>query len=350
MIEESDLLRLIAGECSPAEAASIQAWIAADPRRAELLDELRAVWRLTGDATRDWDVAGARDRLLRARGRHAAQRSGGLPARLRAARRPSAASADQAATRPWWMTAWPARIAVAIALTVGAVALWHLRRPAAAPREYATARGRRTTLTLPDGSRVLLSVGTRLLVPRDYGVRERAVELEGEAYFVVQRDPRPFLVQTRHGTTQDLGTEFDVRAYGHEDFLQVVVAEGRVALRGARGPDSTLTLRPRDRGVIDARGGVQITTRVSLDRYIGWTSGTLRFDDAPLGRVIAELERWYDLDIRAGDPSLAGGERLTISFATQSPDEALTALAKVLGVRFTRTDRLVQLVPVHPQQ
>src|SRR5438094_1557532 len=67
MIEESDLLRLVEGDCSPTEAAAIQAWIAADPARGELLDELRAVWRLTGDLARPWDVGAARGRLLRAR-------------------------------------------------------------------------------------------------------------------------------------------------------------------------------------------------------------------------------------------------------------------------------------------
>ena len=55
-IEES-LLGFVEGDCSPDEAAAIQAWIAADPRRGELLDEVRAVWRLTGSSTRQWVVA-----------------------------------------------------------------------------------------------------------------------------------------------------------------------------------------------------------------------------------------------------------------------------------------------------
>src|SRR2546429_929061 len=131
---------------------------------------------------------------------------------------------------------------------------------------------------LPDGYRVLLSVGTRLLVARDYGVVVRAVELEGEAYFVVRHDPaHPFLVRTAHGTTEDLGTEFDVRAYREERSLQVVVALGRVALRRAGGADSLL-LHPRDRGVIDASGTVSIVRRGSLTHYLAWTRGTLRFD------------------------------------------------------------------------
>jgi len=79
-IEESDLLRFVEGDCSPDEAAAIEAWIAADPRRGDLLDELRAVWRLTGSSTRPWVVAEARVRLLRG-GRHAAQGSAGFSAR-----------------------------------------------------------------------------------------------------------------------------------------------------------------------------------------------------------------------------------------------------------------------------
>jgi len=80
-IEESDLLRFVEGDCSPAEAAAIQAWIAADPRRGERLDEVRTVWRLTGSSSWRWVVAEARIRLLRSRGRHAAQGSAGFSAR-----------------------------------------------------------------------------------------------------------------------------------------------------------------------------------------------------------------------------------------------------------------------------
>jgi transmembrane sensor len=348
MIKQSDLLRLIEGECSPEEAAAIQAWVAADPRRGELLDELRAVWRLSGEGTRDWGFGEARDRLLDARDR-SARGPGPLPARSRAMRVHGAPGPRALAPRMRWGAMWPA--AAAAALVLAGTVLWRLRAPAAAPREYATARGQRAELSFSDGSRVLLGVDSRLRVPRDYGVRERAVELEGQAYFLVRHDPRlPFRVRTRHGTTEDLGTAFDVRVYDEEHYLQVVVAAGRVALRSARGADSVaLTLKPRDRAVIDARGNAMTTSGVSLRQYLAWTRGALVFNDAPLTSVIAQLNRWYDLDIQTGDRSL-DDERLTISFTTQSADEAMTALAKVLDARVTRVERLVRLIPVHPRQ
>ena len=86
---------------------------------------------------------------------------------------------------------------------------------------------------------------------------------------------------------------------------------------------------------------------VSLANYLAWTRGALLFDDAPLARVIAQLERWYDLEIET-DAALAN-ERVTISLMSRSADEAVKALAQVLNVRATRTGRLVRFVPVHPR-
>lgn len=312
---EPDLLRFLEGDCSPDEAAALQSWISADPNRVALLDQLQVVWRLSGAATRDWDLPRARERLHRARFR----------ARFRPVIPPS------------W--AW---IAASLVLVIGGAVLW--RRPShpAPYREYATAPGQRSQLTLLDGTRVLLSVDSRLRLPRDYGVRERAVELEGEAYFVVRHDPAlPFIVRTAHGTTEDLGTRFDVRAY-REEHLQVVVAEGSVALRPAI-PRTSLTLHSSERGVIDARGTVTRTRGIAVAQYVAWTRGVLWFHEVPLRSVIAQLGRWYDLDIAVSDASLAA-ESLTISFGPQSADEALTTLAKVLDVRVTRIGRSVHLI------
>jgi transmembrane sensor len=217
------------------------------------------------------------------------------------------------------------------------------RLPRATPfREYVTAPGQRSQMTFPDGTRVLLAVDSRLRVPRDYGVRDRAVELEGEAYFVVRHDPaRPFVVRTARGTAEDLGTEFDVRAYNDED-LAVVVAKGQVLLRGPE-----LRLRPLERGVIDAHGITTHTRGVAVDRYVAWTRGALWFDDVPVRTVLLQLARWYDIDIQVDDTSLAH-ERLTIAFNTPSADEALASLARVLDVRFARTGRSVRMRSVHP--
>ena len=132
-----------------------------------------------------------------------------------------------------------------------------------------------------------------------------------------------------------------MRAYPEESQVQVVVAAGQVRWRGDAPPR---VLRRRDRAVIDARGRVKVTRGVPLDHYVGWVRRKLVFDDVPLAAVLAQLERWYDLDIQSADTSLYDA-RVTISFTTESPDEALGALAQVLNIRFTRAGRAVRLAP-----
>jgi transmembrane sensor len=343
-MDERDLLRLIEGECSPDEAAAIQAWVAADPKRGELLDELRAVWRLTGRATRAWDVAAARRRLLRAYNKPSNRTQPAAPA----------SSGSRRALYPAMV--WTRRLAIASCIVALAVVVDKALLPSetSPEREYATALGERATVTLDDGTRVQLSVGTTLRVLRGSG--GRSVELDGEAYFIVRHRPAtPFIVRTARGTARDLGTEFSVRDYWNEPYLQVVVATDSVELFNNAPNDSgatLLTLRPRDRALIDERGRVTVTTGVALERYIAWTRGRLIFDDDSVATVLRELERWYDLAIGVGDPSLRA-ERITISFETESADEALSALAKVLDVRMTRDGRTVRLAPdtpVTPQQ
>jgi len=133
--DDSDILRLLEGDCAPDEAAALQSWIIADPKRVALLDQLQVVWRLTGATTRDWELRAAGKQLRRARF-------------LRAIR--------SAIPPPW---AW---IAATVVLVSASAVLWR-RPPHAAPfREYATAPGQRSQLTLIDGTLVLLMGATRV--------------------------------------------------------------------------------------------------------------------------------------------------------------------------------------------
>jgi ferric-dicitrate binding protein FerR (iron transport regulator) len=61
--------------------------------------------------------------------------------------------------------------------------------------------------------------------------------------------------------------------------------------------------------------------------------------------VLAQLERWYDLDVQTDDPSL-DRTRVTFAFTITSSDEALRALAAVLNLRVTRAGRVVRLAAV----
>ena len=331
MVQESDLLRYLEGECTPAEAAAIQAWLVADAHRCEQLEELRLVWQHTGGTSRRWDVARARERLRRARDFDTA-----MP--------------PPSAVRRSWRSSWRTRsAAAAVIVAVTASGMYLTTRPTL--RTFETEPGQLMTLSLPDGSRVMLRAASRLRVPERFAARARVVELDGEAYFIVEHDTnRPFLVRTEYGAVRDLGTEFDVRAYAQDSAVQVVVASGRVLLYG-RQRANTLprTLREHDRGIVGADGNIAVEKGVQLESYIAWVEGRLVFDQTPLADILMDLERWYGLEIETDDPAL-NGELVTISFVQQTAEQALTELTTVLHARHTRSDRRVQLIRDYPPQ
>ena len=73
-------------------------------------------------------------------------------------------------------------------------------------------RGNLYDVILPDGSRVRLNGGTRIVYLTLFG-DQRRVEVDGEAYFEVEHDARrPFVVVTGEVSSTVLGTPFNVHA------------------------------------------------------------------------------------------------------------------------------------------
>jgi transmembrane sensor len=115
-------------------------------------------------------------------------------------------------------------VAAALALAIGAAALWQSARFPT----YTTDIGERRSITLADGSTVNLNARSRLRI--EFSRSERRVELiEGQALFQVSKDKnRPFVVSSGDARVRAVGTQFDV--YRKATGTTVTVLEGRVAV------------------------------------------------------------------------------------------------------------------------
>ena len=336
--------RYLSGECTPDETKAIDAWIAADSSHATLLASMRVVWAEAATALPQIDEQAAWLALesRRAEARRSARPTAALPSLRR----------QQARHTPWL---WGGLAAGLLVAAVGAGWWKHAEEQrlavSAPPRTYITARGQRAEVTLIDGTRVWLSTDSELLVPQSYGATTRTVTLNGEGYFVVQHDAhRPFRVVAGGSISEDLGTEFDVRAYPGDSAAVVIVESGRVALRLADTSVTRAASTQLDRGQmgrIDVHGDVQVSSDIDVGSALAWRDGRLAFDERPLREVARELERWYDIDIALGDSALAGTP-LTASFTNQSADEALAIVAGALGARVTRSGRTVRFTTTGP--
>ena len=162
---------------------------------------------------------------------------------------------------------------------------------------------------------------------------------------------RPFSVRVRGAIVRDLGTEFTVRSAGADsDAVEVAVFEGSVALDAAAATAASdqppagrgVVLGPGDRGEVRRDGGVEARRGAAAPDDTAFARGRLVFRGTPLSSVRAELRRWYGVDLRLADETLAQ-RRLTASFEGEPVDRVLDAIALAVGADVERSGNTVTL-------
>ncbi|MAU16828.1 MAG: hypothetical protein CMH46_14970 [Muricauda sp.] len=162
--------------------------------------------------------------------------------------------------------------------------------------------GKNLSVTLQDGSVVMLNSGSSLTYPSSFeGMDHREVQLEGEAFFEVAKNPnQPFIVRTETMYTQVFGTVFNVSAYKEDGTSEVVLVEGSV---GVGIPDKTSSdglqmLRPSQKAskLIGDKNDF-VVEDVDVSPYISWTKGILAFENESMGQIIKRLQRQYNIKI-----------------------------------------------------
>ncbi|WP_295940625.1 FecR family protein [uncultured Alistipes sp.] len=161
--------------------------------------------------------------------------------------------------------------------------------------EFVVDRGRRTQCLFQDGTIAYLNSESKINYPVKFGLFERRIRLEGEAYFEVVHNPRrPFVIEFEGGEVEVLGTSFNIKAYGADDIVAVTLDQGRVVLDNRRG--GRYELAPSEQLLYDRRSGTgEIVREADAIRYSIWKDDVITFRDAPLDEVLETLSRWYDV-------------------------------------------------------
>lgn len=259
------------------EQAGFEAWLAADPRHATAVAELKSAWSaLDGLAEYPRPADGRVNPDFFAR-----------PRRFRRV--------------PW--LALGAAAAVACALLIK-VAPWS---PAPATPDSAAIVAQQDAariLRLSDGSLVELRAGSE--VEEKFAATERRVRLvRGEAYFSVAKNPaRPFIVDANGVAVRAVGTAFNVRL--DSDSVVVLVTEGKVKVQSPAGasalpraepvPEAQLGAGQRTVLPMAAKGipvvpVVENVSAVEIERALAWQGSNLVFDATPLSQVVAQFNR-----------------------------------------------------------
>jgi ferric-dicitrate binding protein FerR (iron transport regulator) len=163
-----------------------------------------------------------------------------------------------------------------------------------------TPAGVQYMVVLPDKTTVWLNAKSSLKYPVTFqNTRERYVELTGEAYFeVTHNEQLPFKVRTGELITEDLGTAFNINAYGDEPGISTTLVNGAVRVTAG---NSQVMLHPGEQVHYKEK---MIVSKVNVDGIVAWKDGYFRFEDATLESIMRTMSRWYNVSYVFEDEDL----------------------------------------------
>jgi len=163
--------------------------------------------------------------------------------------------------------------------------------------------GDKSSVVLPDSSRVWLNSGSKLTFSSNFK-NGRKVSLEGEAFFSVSKDKNhPFRVKTTDVDIEVLGTKFNLKAYPDEKLVSTTLVEGSVNISSKFGS----ALMTPDQKLVFDKGSKKMVVQVLTDTApeTEWKDGRFVFRNESLAELKPKLERWFDVDIVFGDEQVS---------------------------------------------
>jgi transmembrane sensor len=207
-------------------------------------------------------------------------------------------------------------------------------------KKYIVPNGEIFAFTLSDGTDVELNSGSEISHNRLYGITNRDLRLNGEAYFEVQNNDNPFVVYANNTIIEVTGTKFNVRSWADDPGSRttVSVTSGSVQFYPEQSPDHKVRLiegnfsewrrnmlRPED------------PVRISVENVIAWRNHNLAFINEPLYVIFRELERKYDIIISADDQEIQNSVLTTFYSDPENVESILADITTVKGLTYSKT-------------
>ena len=205
-------------------------------------------------------------------------------------------------------------------------------------KTYTTAFGEVKTLTLADGSRVILNANSSLRVPQySFGEADREVYLAGEAEFLVKHteDHRKFIVKTPDKLSIEvLGTQFIV--YSRPRGSKVILQSGKVKVSNAS--NQSLTIVPGDILTLDTTGVFKKKSSQAVQTYAAWKTGRFIFNHTSLKEITQLIEENCGVKVYTADSILAN-RSITGTLQANNAKEMLDMLCDISNLQVTEQNR-----------
>lgn len=230
--------------------------------------------------------------------------------------------------------------------------------------EIVVPRGARAQFILNDGTKVTLNAGSKLRYNNRFGIADRRVELEGEAYFEVAKDKsKQFIVSTSNIEVTALGTKFNVKAYPTDKTIETTLIQGSVMVENKSKlkeskpvmllPNQKLTyykdealMTKESTNKTDKENNRQtaapqklsamhrfVAENVNVIPVISWKENRWIIEKQTLANLAVDMERKFDIHIHFGSERLKNF-RFTGTLLDESLEQVLQVMSFSAPINF----------------
>lgn len=163
-------------------------------------------------------------------------------------------------------------------------------------------KGKRSSLTFSDGTRLYLNSGSQVIYPVTFNKQSREIYIRGEGYLEVAHNANcPFIVKTDHMDVRVLGTEFNIKSYPDETNSSIVLVKGSVQ---TTIKSHKITMKESELLTLDNSTKKTSLEKTNVLEYISWKDGWMYCTNETIESIAKKLSRYYDVDIQFNDSKI----------------------------------------------
>lgn len=199
--------------------------------------------------------------------------------------------------------------------------------------------GNTVVQTLNDGSIIYLNNKTSFSYPEVFASNERKVNLRGEAFFDITRNPqKPFIIETNDAIVEVLGTAFNIKSYEKNRF-ELIVERGKVRVTLKNHPEvSQVVVAGEQMNLSDNH---LIKSKWVDDGSLSWRISRMQFKDETLHNIAKVINANYGSNITIPDAETSN-RKLTVTFDNNSLNDILELICLSMDLKKTQVgDKIV---------
>ncbi len=179
---------------------------------------------------------------------------------------------------------------------------------------------------LPDRSSITLKEGSMISFRSDFNEEKREILFDGEGFFDITRDQKPFIISTGELNIQVLGTSFNVNSL--HDRVEVVLVEGKVSMQAS---GTAIALQPGEKGIFDKQTERLFKVYNDNPNFQSWRTKVFSFDNTPLSEVVNLINAAYAQTVFI-QQTTAGNCPVTANFEQLPFDQVVQILSSILDL------------------